>query len=168
MFTIKEISTNLNITPQAIYKQKNELIAKGYMKKNEFNQWELTEDGYNYLKDKQINRIKQFTSGDIQQVENHIQEHQEKEAEKPETLTNDHTLNLLLNQFKEQITTLQNQLKEEQEQKEYFKLKFEEKDNLLNQYINAHLLTPGEQKESLINIETKNNKKGFFRKFFNK
>ena len=31
MFSIKEVSTNLNITPQAIYKQKKALQQKGYM-----------------------------------------------------------------------------------------------------------------------------------------
>ena len=52
------MSSDLGITPQAIYKQKEELQSKGYMIKNSSNDWEITSDGYNYLKEKQINRFK--------------------------------------------------------------------------------------------------------------
>ena len=55
MFSIKEVSTNLNITPQAIYKQKKVLQQKGYMTKNDLGQWEINQEGFNYLKDRQIN-----------------------------------------------------------------------------------------------------------------
>ena len=58
MFLIKQVSNDLGITPQAIYKQKEELQSKGYMIKNSSNDWEITSDGYNYLKEKQINRFK--------------------------------------------------------------------------------------------------------------
>ena len=58
MFLIKQVSSDLGITPQAIYKQKEELQSKGYMIKNSSNDWEITSDGYNYLKEKQINRFK--------------------------------------------------------------------------------------------------------------
>ena len=58
MFLIKQVSSDLGITPQAIYKQKEELQNKGYMIKNSSNDWEITSDGYNYLKEKQINRFK--------------------------------------------------------------------------------------------------------------
>ena len=53
MFLIKQVSSDLGITPQAIYKQKDDLMGKGYMFKNEANDWEITADGYNYLKEKQ-------------------------------------------------------------------------------------------------------------------
>lgn len=171
MFTIKEISANLNITPQAIYKQKNELLAKGYMVKNQFNQWEITDNGYNYLRDKQINRIKQFTGVESQPVENNTIEEETKSEEKQSMPTQDSTLNLLLNQFKEQITTLQNQVDQERESKEYFKAKFEEKDRLLNEYLNHHFLTAGEQPEienlRKPEIQTEN-KQGFLKRLFNK
>lgn len=49
MFLIKQVSSDLGITPQAIYKQKEELQNKGYMIKNSSNDWEITSDGYNYL-----------------------------------------------------------------------------------------------------------------------
>jgi predicted transcriptional regulator len=51
MFLIKQVSSDLGITPQAIYKQKEELQSKGYMIKNSSNDWEITSDGYNYLKE---------------------------------------------------------------------------------------------------------------------
>ena len=54
MFSIKEVSTNLSITPQAIYKQKKVLQQKGYMIKNDLGQWEINQEGFNYLKDRQI------------------------------------------------------------------------------------------------------------------
>ena len=75
------------------------------------------------------------------------------EQENLNILSNDNILNQLLNQFKEQITTLQNQLKEEKDQKEYFKAKFEEKDRLLNEYLNHHLLTTGDNQEEANNQE---------------
>ena len=53
MFLIKQVSSDLGITPQAIYKQKEELQSKGYMIKNSSNDWEITSDSYNYLKEKQ-------------------------------------------------------------------------------------------------------------------
>ena len=53
MFFIKQVANDLGITPQAIYKQKEELQSKGYMIRNSSNDWEITSDGYNYLKEKQ-------------------------------------------------------------------------------------------------------------------
>lgn len=58
LFTVKDVAKNLGITPQAIYKQAEELQAKGFMSKNEFNDWEITTSGFNYLKDRQANRMK--------------------------------------------------------------------------------------------------------------
>ena len=62
MFSIKEVSTNLNITPQAIYKQKKALQQKGYMTKNDLGQWEINQEGFNYLKDRQINYMQNKTT----------------------------------------------------------------------------------------------------------
>lgn len=58
MFFIKQVANDLGITPQAIYKQKEDLIDKGYMLKTTTNDWEITAEGYNYLKERQINRVK--------------------------------------------------------------------------------------------------------------
>ena len=50
MFFIKQVAKDLGITPQAIYKQKEDLIDKGYMLKTTTNDWEITAEVYNYLK----------------------------------------------------------------------------------------------------------------------
>ena len=47
MFFIKQVANDLGITPQAIYKQKEDLIDKGYMLKTTTNDWEITAEGYN-------------------------------------------------------------------------------------------------------------------------
>lgn len=66
MYKIKEIATDLGITPQAIYNRKEDLIKKGYMKKNTENDWEITNDGYEFLKENKKKRIKQKQSSLIQ------------------------------------------------------------------------------------------------------
>lgn len=66
MYRIKEISIDLGITPQAIYNQKAELIEKGYMIKNPFNDWEITNNGYEYLKERKRKQIKQKQTSLIQ------------------------------------------------------------------------------------------------------
>ena len=48
MFFIKQVAKDLGITPQAIYKQKEDLIDKGYMLKTTTNDWEITAEGYNW------------------------------------------------------------------------------------------------------------------------
>ena len=86
MFLIKQVSSDLGITPQAIYKQKEELQSKGYMIKNSSNDWEITSDGYNYLKEKKsiivnleyvnkdvARRIVDFISGGVHALDGHIQ-----------------------------------------------------------------------------------------------
>ena len=52
MYKIKEIAIDLGITPQAIYNRKEDLIKQDYMKKNTENDWEITNDGYEFLKEK--------------------------------------------------------------------------------------------------------------------
>lgn len=66
MYRIKEISIDLGITPQAIYNQKAKLIEKGYMIKNPFNDWEITNNGYEYLKERKRKQIKQKQTSLIQ------------------------------------------------------------------------------------------------------
>ena len=96
MFLIKQVSSDLGITRQAIYKQKEELQSKGYMIKNSSNDWEITSDGYNYLKEKQINRFKR------------------------------NNISLKENDMKEIKQSYENQLNEQKKQVEYFKNLYEE------------------------------------------
>ncbi|MBO6243955.1 MAG: hypothetical protein J6O41_05255 [Clostridia bacterium] len=67
MYKIKEIATDLGITPQAIYNRKEDLIKQGYMKKNAENYWEITNDGYEFLKEQKRRRVKQKQSSLIQE-----------------------------------------------------------------------------------------------------
>lgn len=170
MFSVKEVARNLQISTQAIYKQKEELISKGYMVKNDSNQWEITDNGFNYLQDKKINFVQQHAIGNMQPVVNQVENKQvEAEEEKPKNIdftSNDTVVNLLIEQYKNQLQTLTNQLKEAQEQKEYFRAKFEEKDNLLNQYINTHLLPPTDLQQD--NNQEPPTKKTFLQRLFNK
>ena len=70
MFSIKQVATSLQMSTQAIYKQKDELIAKGYMEKNKQGNWEITDTGFNYLQDKKIAYMQQHTTNNIQPVAN--------------------------------------------------------------------------------------------------
>lgn len=67
MYKIKEIATDLGITPQAIYNRKEDLIKQGYMKKNAENDWEITNDGYEFLREKKKKRVKQKQASLIQE-----------------------------------------------------------------------------------------------------
>lgn len=125
MFFIKQVSKDLGITPQAIYKQKDELVSKGFMFKNNTNDWEITAEGYNYLKEKQINRIKQknIKFNDIEQ----------KEPENKELGMFNGLNETLTNFYETRIEELkknyEEQLIEQKKQVEYFKNLYEEEKN---------------------------------------
>lgn len=168
MFSIKQTAASLQISTQAIYKQKNELIEKGYMAKNDQGNWEITDAGFNYLQDKKITYMQQHNNQSIQPVTNQQKQDEPKKenesAENVDVMANDKVVNLLINQYKEQLQTVTSQLNEMTKQRDYFKAKFEEKDSICNQYMNSHLL-PLKKNET----ETKENKsKNFFQKLFNK
>ena len=166
MFSIKEVANNLSISTQAIYKQKQELISKGYMEQNSKGNWEINNEGFNYLKDKKIQYVQQHNNQPIQPVDNqHTTNHEEKESkkeEKPEEINDLGVANFLINHYKEQLQTVANQLQEMTEQRNYFKLKFEEKDNLCNQYMNSHLLPATE------NEVQEKPKQSIFKRLFSK
>ena len=170
MFSIKQVATSLQMSTQAIYKQKDELIAKGYMEKNDQGNWEITDTGFNYLQDKKIAYMQQHNNQPIQPVTNQPPKEEEEKADKHkeniDILTDDKVANLLINHYKEQLQTITNQLQEMTQQRDYFKAKFEEKDTLCNQYMNSHLLPPIEEELERNSRENKN--KGFFWKLFNK
>lgn len=169
MFSIKQVATNLQMSTQAIYKQKDELISKGYMEKNDQGNWEITDTGFNYLQDKKIAYMQQHTNQPIQPVANQEQEKAPKEeAEETPNIdisTNDKVANLIINHYKEQLQTVTNQLQEMTQQRDYFKAKFEEKDNLCNQYMNSHLLPPTEAEQRENNEKQK---QSFFKRLFSR
>ena len=170
MFSIKQVANSLQMSTQAIYKQKQELIDKGYMIKNEQGNWEITDTGFNYLQDKKIAYMQQHTTNNVQPVTNQqIKEEVKEENEEEPTFdipTNDKVANIIINHYKEQLQTVTSQLQEMTEQRNYFKAKFEEKDRLLNEYLNHHLLTTGDNQEEANNQEQP--KKTFFQRLFNK
>jgi len=110
MYRIKEIAIDLGITPQAIYNRKEDLIKQGYMKKNTENDWEITNDGYEFLKEKKKKRVKQKQSS-LMQGEN---------------------LQVIIKNYEDRIEELK-------EQVQYFKKLYEdekiEKSKLLDQLI---------------------------------
>lgn len=106
MYRIKEISIDLGITPQAIYNQKAELIKKGYMMKNSSNDWEITNDGYEYLKERKKKRIKQKQTSLIQDEQ--LQ------------------LKMIIKIYEERIEELKQNLIGQKELTEYFKELYEE------------------------------------------
>lgn len=169
MFSIKQVATNLGMSTQAIYKQKDELIEKGYMEKNSQGNWEINNTGFNYLQDKKIAYMQQHTNQPIQPVTNQpIKEEQPEAEEKTANLDieiDDKVANILLNHYKEQLQTITNQLQEMTEQRDYFKAKFEEKDNLCNQYMNSHLLPPTEEEAR---AKQEKQKQNIFKRLFGK
>lgn len=104
MYKVKEIATDLGITPQAIYNRKEDLIKQGYMKKNAENDWEITNDGYEFLKEKKKKRIKQKQSSLIQEE----------------------NLQMIVKIYEERIEELKQNLKEQKALTEYFKNLYEE------------------------------------------
>lgn len=170
MFSIKQVANSLQMSTQAIYKQKQELIDKGYMIKNKQGNWEITDTGFNYLQDKKIAYMQQHTTNNVQPVTNQQIKEEVKEENKEEPtfdiLTNDKVTNIIINHYKEQLQTVTNQLQEMTEQRNYFKAKFEEKDNLCNQYMNSHLLPPIEEEKEKMKQESP--KRSFLARLFNK
>lgn len=169
MFSIKQVANSLQMSTQAIYKQKDELIAKGYLEKNEQGNWEITDNGFNYLQDKKIKYMQQHNNQPMQPVVNQPIKEDVKEAEESTTnidiVTDDKVANILINHYKEQLQTITNQLQEMTQQRDYFKAKFEEKDNLCNQYMNSHLLP---QTENEAREKQEKPKQSIFKRLFSK
>lgn len=125
MFLIKEVANDLGMTPQAIYKQKEELQQKGYMQKNVSGDWEITSEGYNYLKERRINRMKQKNASLKQDENKNIDNSNENSIfSLNETLTNFYETRI-----EELKKNYENQLNEQKQQVEYFKNLYEDEKN---------------------------------------
>lgn len=122
MFLIKEVSNDLGMTPQAIYKQKEELIQKGYMQKNTSGDLEITSEGYNYLKERRINRIKQKNASLKQDESKNI----DNSINNSENSLNETIVNFYETRIEELKESYENQLREQKQQVEYFKSLYEE------------------------------------------
>lgn len=160
MFSIKDASKLLDCSTQNIYRQKGELISKGFMEQSNTGAYFLNEKGINYLKEKRIETIK--ANQELKQVAN-----QDFKSVANDTVAIDNT---------DLVCILKEQLKELKEEKEFWRNKFEQKDAELqakNDYIQElnikalALLDAGEQnkQEQIIQQEPKV-KKSFLQKFF--
>lgn len=150
MFSISKVAEQLQVTPQAIYKQRDYLLDHGYMVKDKFGQWQISVQGYNYLKEKRISKLNQAPK--IVKIDN-----EEAEKEQKETTQNSSVFELK-EVYRNQVELLEKQIEELKEDRNYFKNLYEEKDRQLNQYINTHLLPSGNATEH----------KSFFQRFFKK
>ena len=122
MFLVKEVADDLGMTPQAIYKQKEDLISKGYMFKNISGDYELTNEGYNFLKERRINRLKKTNSSLIEDESKNIDiSMNNDENSLKSTLVNFYELRI--EELKQSYET---QLNEQKQQVEYFKSLYEE------------------------------------------
>ncbi len=119
MYKIKEIATDLGITPQAIYNRKEDLIKQGYMKKNAENDWEITNDGYEFLKEKKKKRIKQ---------------------QKEESLIQEENLQMIIKIYEDRI-------KELKEQVQYFKKLYEDEKSERNKLLNIIIVLEDKKNE---------------------
>lgn len=117
MFLIKQVAEDLGISTQAIYKQKAELLEKGYMIKNSADDFELTNAGYEYLKEKRVNKIKRKAKK--------LNNDNSKSSEK--SMIGDTIDTIWLN---EKLTNMyEERIRELQEQVIYFKKLFEDEKN---------------------------------------
>lgn len=158
MFLIKEVASDLGMTPQAIYKQKEELQQKGYMFKNVSGDWEITSEGYNYLKERRINRMKQKNASLKQdEIKNSDNSNENNIFSLNETLTNFYE-----SRIEELKKNYENQLNEQKQQVEYFKNLYEEEKNeriKTNAQYQTYLIgTAEDNKSHWWNFWKKNNK----------
>ncbi|MCI8641840.1 MAG: hypothetical protein HFJ59_08295 [Clostridia bacterium] len=158
MFLVKQVASDLGITPQAIYKQKEELISKGYMSKNSSNDWELSIDGYNYLKEKQINRFKRNNES----LNNNIEQMPKNKENFDNFGLNETLINFYETRIEEMKKTYENQINESKQQVEYFKSLYEEEKSermkTTAQYQTYLLGTAEDNKRHWWKFWTKNNK----------
>lgn len=158
LYSIKEASELLDCSRQNIYGRKEQLIKQGLMEQNETGTYYLNEKGINYLRERRIETIKSSN-----QNFNQVDSKGLTSEQKPVFSSNSDLIDVL----KEQIQDLKNE-------KEYWKKRYEEKDNELlkanehlqdmNTTVFQRLLATEEQNRQQ---EENNTKRGFFGFFKN-
>lgn len=145
-WSLKDVANDLGITYQAIYKQKDILLKKGFIE-NVDGVNKVNVQGYNYLIERRSNKpLKDNSINDENRRTNDLNsEYIDMLKKRIEQLENDLQVN---KQY------YQSELNQERERTQYFKSLFEQKDKQLNV-----LLLPG---------ATEKNNKGFFARIFNK
>lgn len=108
MFSIKEVANGLNITTQAIYKKKDLLQSKGYLIKNNQGQLQITDEGYNYLRDTQGSYIIQHDKEEEKKT--HLNTLQTKQTIEETKEPQNTYLTMYIDSLKDKITTQANQV----------------------------------------------------------
>lgn len=132
MFSIKEVANNLQISTQAVYKHIPRLLSEGKAYK-ENNITYITAEGYNELQSKRVANIStsklqnvvQQIGRELQSIDQPI----EQLKQSPATVS------------VELYNIVQEQLKDMQNQRDYFKSLYEQKDKAFNDIVNQRLLT---------------------------
>lgn len=155
-YTIKEASNLLDCSTQNIYRQKQDLISKGYWEQSETGNHYITEKGINYLREKRIETMKASNQDFKQVANNNLQS-----VASP--LFTDNT---------EIISILKQQIEDLKTEKEYWQKKYESKDQELSK-ANEHLQNVNTTVfQKLLATEEQNKKqaeetkRGFFKKIF--
>ncbi len=157
LYSIKEASELLDCSRQNIYGRKEQLIKQGLMEQSETGTYYLNEKGINYLREKRIETMKS-SSQDFNQVDS-----QALTGPQSPVFSNNSDL----------IDVLKEQIQDLKSEKEYWKKRYEEKDNELlkanehlqdmNTTVFQRLLATEEQNRQ----QEENTKRGFFGFFKN-
>ena len=124
-WSVKQIADMLGITIQAIYKNKDEYIQKGYMEKDQDGKYVFNLNGYNYL----INKRK-----GVKPVIEHIEPGAENiQKEYIDTLKK--RVEQLEQELLDQKKFYINEIEQERTRTAYFKELFEQKDRQITTYL---------------------------------
>lgn len=154
-FTIKEASRIVDCTTQNIYRQKSELISKGYMEQDKSGAYYINENGINYLRDKRAESIRSSS-----QVFNQVDNKDLSSVANPTNASNTEYIQVL----KEQIQDLKNE-------RDYWKERYIQKDDELKNK-NDYIQSVNTQVFAFLNTTEGNKqteekiKKGFFARLF--
>jgi len=159
MYSIKEASKLLDCSTQNIYRQKNELLAKGYWEYSEAGGYYITEKGINFLREKRIETLKAKDQEFNQVAKENLQS----------------VANSVLPDNTEIISVLKQQIQDLKAEKEFWQKKYETKDQELskanehlqdmNSIVFQKLLAGTTEKEQQQNADVH---KGFFKNLFRK
>lgn len=155
-YSIKEASELLDCSTQNIYRQKQDLVSKGYWEQSETGNHYITANGINYLKEKRIETMKASKQDFKQVANNNLQS----------------VATPVLTDNTELITVLKQQIEDLKNENTYWKKKYEDKDQELTK-ANEHLQNMNTTVfQKLLATEEQNRKqeeetkKGFFKKLF--
>lgn len=148
-WSLKEVADNLNITYQAIYKNKEEYLKKGYIEKID-GVYKINVQGYNYLLERK-KKVANIPTPSI--ADGEATGEQNIKNEYVELLKN--RVEQLENELKEVKQTHQKEIDQERERTIYFKTLFEQKDKQITALLLPGDTPPGEEKGGKSNFFTR-------------